>query len=103
VSAFSWASPGARKVGGGGGESGPKYEGGVFTSEMVPEYQRPSGPLAHTLVPMMERLAKRRPVDIFVPSVLPIGGLEICVSSAENRWFSSLLFRFYVCLFELSA
>ncbi|TMW48388.1 hypothetical protein DOY81_006535 [Sarcophaga bullata] len=38
--------------------------GGVLTSCITPEYQRPSGPGAQTLVPIIERLAKRRPVDM---------------------------------------
>ena len=37
---------------------------GDFTSCMTPEYHRPSGPGAQTFVPIIERFAKRRPVDI---------------------------------------
>lgn len=70
VSAFTSASPGARNVGGGIGSGGgasapPDKLVGVFTSCMTPEYQSPSGPGAHTLVPIIERLAKRRLVDMF--------------------------------------
>lgn len=38
--------------------------GGVFTFCMTPQYQSLSPPGAHTRVPMIERLAKRLPVDI---------------------------------------
>lgn len=64
VSALTRASPGARNVGGGIGSGTDDRFEGVLTSCMTPEYQRPSGPGAHTLVPIMERLAKRRLVDI---------------------------------------
>lgn len=44
--------------------------GGVLTSCITPEYQRPSGPGAQTFVPIIERLAKRRPVDIVFYEIL---------------------------------
>lgn len=53
-------------VGGGIGSGVADIDVGVLTSCMTPEYQRPSGPGAHTLVPMIERLAKRRLVDILL-------------------------------------
>lgn len=53
-------------MGSGGGASAPPDKlVGVLTSCMTPEYQSPSGPGAHTLVPIIERLAKRRLVDMF--------------------------------------
>lgn len=74
VSAFTSASPGARNVGGGIGSGGgasapPDKLVGVLTSCMTPEYQSPSGPGAHTLLPIIERLAKRRLVDMFTQCV----------------------------------
>lgn len=95
VSALTRASPGARNVGGGIGSGTDDRFEGVLTSCMTPEYQRPSGPGAHTLVPIMERLARRRLVDI----VLVLAGRGKEEGGEKERLANGAYARFLLFFF----